>query len=145
MGRYTSIYFVCVLYTSIYLVCVCGSGHMCRPYVGVCFDLSLLIPTLSMPKFGSFSTPFAGDHFAASDSAVLRGVPAGQIRGKIVGFHDATRLATLRNSACSAMPGSLTPRRKGTVCGDDEYAPINLGTRPGRCCLSYLILSGQIR
>jgi len=26
------------------------------------------------------------------------------------------------------MPGSLTPRHKGTVCGDDEYAPINLGT-----------------
>ena len=23
--------------------------------------------------------------------------------------------------------GSLTPRHKGTVCGDDEYAPINLG------------------
>ena len=32
------------------------------------------------------------------------------------------------------MPGPLTPRHKGTVCGDDEYAPINLGTRPGRRC-----------
>jgi hypothetical protein len=31
----------------------------------------------------------------------------------------------------SAMPGSLTLRHKGTVCGDDEYAPI----------ISYLILS----
>jgi hypothetical protein len=31
---------------------------------------------------------------------------------KIVGFHDVTRLTTLRNSA---MPGSLTPRHKGTV------------------------------
>jgi hypothetical protein len=31
---------------------------------------------------------------------------------KIVGFHDATRLATLHNSA---MPGPLTPRHKGTV------------------------------
>jgi hypothetical protein len=28
-------------------------------------------------------------------------------------------------------PGSLTLRHKGTVCGDDEYAPI----------ISYLILS----
>ena len=36
---------------------------------------------------------------------------------KIVGFHDATRLATLHNSA---MPGPLTPRHKGTVCGDDD-------------------------
>ena len=32
------------------------------------------------------------------------------------------------------MPWPLTPRHKGTVCGDDEYAPINLGTRPGRRC-----------
>ena len=39
-----------------------------------------------------------------------------KIRYKIVGFHDATRLATLRNSA---MHGPLTPRHKGTVCGDD--------------------------
>jgi hypothetical protein len=31
---------------------------------------------------------------------------------KIVGFHDATRLATLHNSA---MPGPLTPRHNGTV------------------------------
>ena len=31
---------------------------------------------------------------------------------KIVGFHDATRLTTLRNST---MPGPLTPRHKGTV------------------------------
>jgi hypothetical protein len=43
----------------------------------------------------------------------------------IVGFHDVTRLTTLRNSAIG-YAGSLTPRHKGTVCGDDEYAPINL-------------------
>jgi hypothetical protein len=35
-----------------------------------------------------------------------------KIKDKIVGFHDATRLTTLRDSA---MPGPLTPRRKGTV------------------------------
>jgi hypothetical protein len=33
-----------------------------------------------------------------------------EIRDQIVGFHDATRHATLRNSA---MPGPLTPRHKG--------------------------------
>ena len=39
-------------------------------------------------------------------------------KDKIVGFHDATRLATLQNSA---MPGRLTPRHtKGTVCGEDD-------------------------
>ena len=36
------------------------------------------------------------------------------------------------------MPGPLTPRHKGTVCGDDEYAPINLGTRPGLSLVLYL-------
>jgi hypothetical protein len=34
-------------------------------------------------------------------------------RHKIVGFHDATRLATLHNSA---MPGPLTPRRTKARC-----------------------------
>ena len=66
---------------------------------------------------------------------------------KIVGFHDATRLATLHNSA---MPGPLTgpshPDRKARCTGD----PINLGrarsalltavrNRLSRPCLSYLI------
>ena len=37
----------------------------------------------------------------------------------MVGFHDATRLATLHNSA---MPGPLTPRHKGTVYGDDDIS-----------------------
>ena len=40
--------------------------------------------------------------------------------------HDATQFRDA---------GSLTPRHKGTVCGDDEYAPINLGT-PGLLYLS---------
>ena len=47
-------------------------------------------------------------------------------KDKIVGFHDATRLTTLRNSA---MPGSLTPRHKGRharLAGDGEYAPITI-------------------
>jgi hypothetical protein len=47
---------------------------------------------------------------------ILFGVGGSKIRDKIVGLHDATRLATLHNSA---MPGPLTPRHKGTVCGDD--------------------------
>ena len=38
---------------------------------------------------------------------------------RLQGFaHSMTRV--LRNSA---MPGPLTPRHKGTVCGDDEMAP----------------------
>ena len=39
------------------------------------------------------------------------------------GFHDATRLATLHNSA---MPGPLTPSHKGTVYGDDDTPPSSL-------------------
>ena len=34
------------------------------------------------------------------------------------------------------MPGPLTPRNKGTVCGDDDSPPKDLGTRPGRRYLS---------
>ena len=43
---------------------------------------------------------------------------------KIVGFHDATRHATLRNSA---MLGPSHPDTKARCTGDDEYAPTNLG------------------
>ena len=48
--------------------------------------------------------------------------PLFMIRDKIVGFHDATRLATLHNSA---MPGPLTPRQSVTkarvsMYGDDD-------------------------
>ena len=39
-------------------------------------------------------------------------LPLYKIRDQIVGFHDATRLATLRNSA---MPGPLSPIYLSTV------------------------------
>ena len=42
---------------------------------------------------------------------------------KIVGFHDVTRLTTLRNSAMLDPSHTQTPKGTG-VCGDDEYAPL---------------------
>ena len=50
-----------------------------------------------------------------------------KIRDKIVGFHDATRLATLHNSA---MPGPLTPRHKGTRHGHGVLAMMIRPYRP---------------
>jgi hypothetical protein len=44
-----------------------------------------------------------------------------RIRLGFTTLHDSRRYAIPLS-----MPGSLTPRHKGTVCGDDEYAPINL-------------------
>ena len=56
-------------------------------------------------------------------------------KDKIVGFHDATRLATLQNSA---MPGRLTPRHtKGTVCGEDDIIGLLISLLSLICLISY--------
>jgi hypothetical protein len=53
-----------------------------------------------------------GAHFRVRAGSIAGVGLSGRPRDKIRLFHDATRLTTLRNSA---MPGSLTPRHKGTV------------------------------
>jgi hypothetical protein len=45
-----------------------------------------------------------------------------------------SRRYTTRDATQFRNAGPLTPRHKSTVCGDDENAPTNLGTRPGRRC-----------
>ena len=67
--------------------------------------------------------------FSSSPHTVL--LCLGVIR--LLGFttlHDSRRYA-VRNSA---MLGPSHPDTKARCTGDDEYAPINLGTRPGRRC-----------
>jgi len=55
----------------------------------------------------------------------------------IVGFHDATRLTTLRNSA---MLDPSHPDTKARCTGDGEYAPISLGSYLYLTCHAALAL-----